>query len=117
MLLPCERGLFDQLNRLEPWRGVTANCNVLRVAAAKLRCCVCRAPFYGRSDACYCSGACRQKAYRSRIARRTFKEPGLQQPGDPTMQARQLRRRARLVRKEAVLIRTKAAASREARRP
>jgi hypothetical protein len=107
---------FRSTKPAETLQCVTASCNVPGMAASKLRCCVCRAPFYGRSDACYCSGACRQKAYRSRIARRTFDEPALQPPRDLTMQARQVRRQARLTRKEAVLIRAKAAAFRESRR-
>ncbi len=35
-----------------------------------LHCLLCAAPFHGRSDAVYCSSACRQKAYRTRTARR-----------------------------------------------
>jgi hypothetical protein len=33
-------------------------------------CAVCNAGFFGRSDALYCSSACRQKAHRARTARR-----------------------------------------------
>lgn len=33
-----------------------------------LVCAVCSAGFYGRSDAVYCSAACRQKAHRARTA-------------------------------------------------
>jgi hypothetical protein len=36
-----------------------------------IRCAVCRTRFSGRSDAVYCSPACRQKAHRARTARRT----------------------------------------------
>lgn len=38
---------------------------------AALTCPVCRARFHARSDAVYCSDACRQRAYRNRIARRS----------------------------------------------
>ncbi|WP_077090369.1 hypothetical protein [Mycobacterium rhizamassiliense] len=33
-------------------------------------CAVCHAGFFGRTDAVYCSSACRQKAHRARTARR-----------------------------------------------
>jgi hypothetical protein len=83
------------------------------MAASKLRCCVCRAPFYGRSDACYCSAACRQKANRVRAACRTVTRRPLRQSRDAALHARQLRKRAQLARKEAVLIRREAAALRD----
>ena len=86
------------------------------MAASILRCCVCRAPFYGRSDACYCSGACRQKAYRARVARQTTRKPGLRQSRDVALHARQLRKRAQLARKEAAFIRREAAAIRASAR-
>jgi hypothetical protein len=79
------------------------------MAASKLRCGMCRAVFYGRSDACYCSGACRQKAYRARVARQTSRKPALRQSRDAALHARQLRKRAQLARKEAVFIRREAA--------
>ena len=41
------------------------------VVAADLTCFICGNGFYGRSDAVYCSPACRQKAHRARLARRT----------------------------------------------
>jgi len=86
------------------------------MVAARLRCCVCRAPFYGRSDACYCSGACRQKAYRARVARQAVKRPALHQSRDAALRARQVRKRAQLIRKEAASIRREAAAIRASAR-
>ena len=41
------------------------------VVAADLTCFICGNGFYARSDAVYCSPACRQKAHRARLARRT----------------------------------------------
>lgn len=75
--------------------------------AREMRCCVCRTSFYGRADASYCSGACRQKAYRARMARQSSDEA---QVGDALERARQLRRRARLARKQARIINRKLAA-------
>jgi hypothetical protein len=40
------------------------------MAACRLRCAQCGTAFYGRADARYCGGACRQKAYRRRMTRR-----------------------------------------------
>ncbi|BBY37295.1 hypothetical protein MMAN_14290 [Mycobacterium mantenii] len=62
---------------------------------------MCRSSFYGRADASYCSGACRQKAYRARMARESSDDGHV---GDAVEHARQLRRRARLARKQARLI-------------
>lgn len=75
------------------------------MAACRLRCCVCGTRFYGRSDARYCCGGCRQRAYRARIALQNAAEPGYDQRVDATQLARQLRRRSRLARKQAILIR------------
>lgn len=77
--------------------------------ATKLRCRVCGTEFYGRSDACYCRGACRQKAYRARIARGSA-NPGRGRSGEAARSARQLRGRAQAAREEADVIRRKAAA-------
>jgi hypothetical protein len=43
------------------------------MAASRLQCLMCGSVFYGRADARYCCGACRQKAHRARarVARRT----------------------------------------------
>lgn len=51
-----------QIPRHQPFRS--------GYSAAMLACAVCAAGFYGRSDARYCSAACRQKAHRAREARR-----------------------------------------------
>ena len=40
------------------------------MATRRLRCWECGIAFYGRADAHYCGGACRQKAHRSRTRRR-----------------------------------------------
>ena len=75
----------------------------------KLRCCECGTRFYGRSDADYCSGACRQKAYRARI-RHASKDPAPRQSGDAVRRARQLRNRSHLARRKAAATLRKAAA-------
>ena len=85
------------------------------MGAVKLRCFVCGTRFYGRSDACYCSGACRQKAYRARMARETNNHAGLREPS-AAQRARQLRKRAQLARKAAAVTRRQAAALRDSRR-
>jgi hypothetical protein len=85
------------------------------MAAVNLRFWVCGTGFYGRSDACYCSGACRQKAYRTRIASETRNNADLRQP-DAAQHARQLRMRAQLARKAAAVTRRKAAALRHSPR-
>jgi len=84
----------------------------LPLPATKLRCCVCGTRFHGRSDACYCSGACRQKAYRARIAR-DGDGPYLGQSRSATLVARQLRKRSQLTRKEAAATLRKSAALRD----
>ena len=40
------------------------------MATRRLQCWECGIAFYGRADAHYCGGACRQKAHRSRTRRR-----------------------------------------------
>jgi hypothetical protein len=45
-----------------------------------LGCAVCGDGFYGRSDAVYCSPACRQKAHRARVALRLAALEGQQRP-------------------------------------
>ena len=45
-----------------------------------LGCAVCDRGFHGRSDALYCSSACRQKAHRARMARRIAASQGQQEP-------------------------------------
>jgi hypothetical protein len=88
---------------------------VCETAAAKLRCWICGTPFYGRSDACYCSGACRQKAYRARTASETHDNADLREP-DAAQRARQLRKRAQLARKAAAVTRRTAATLRDSPR-
>jgi hypothetical protein len=79
------------------------------MAAGQVRCWQCDKTFYGRSDAHYCSNACRQKAHRSRTARtiaeKTFTAPDL---GDVVTQARATRQRAREVRAAASMARHRA---------
>lgn len=41
------------------------------MAATGMTCGICGVVFHGRSDAIYCSPACRQKAHRTRTAERT----------------------------------------------
>ena len=76
---------------------------------------MCGTTFYGRTDARYCGGACRQKAYRAAAARRavdqTLPAPLL---GSTIAQARQTRQGARQTRQEARATRTSAAAMRRA---
>jgi hypothetical protein len=75
-----------------------------------MRCWVCGTRFYGRSDACYCFGACRQKAYRMRVASETPNN------ADAALHARQLRKRAQLARQAAAVTRRQAAALRHSPR-
>jgi|GEM_PF-3342343 len=44
------------------------------MAASRLQCRECGAAFYGRSDARYCSNACRQKAHRTREVHRSVEK-------------------------------------------
>lgn len=57
---------------------MTASCNVTAVTGL-LTCGMCGTGFRGRSDAMYCSSACRQKAHRARTARRIAEWAGQQQ--------------------------------------
>jgi hypothetical protein len=72
------------------------------VAAFRLQCWECGTAFYGRADARYCSGACRQKSHRSRGRRRAADEtvpaPAL---GDAVARAREARENARTARERA----------------
>ena len=83
------------------------------MAAARMHCRVCGTTFYGRADARYCCGACRQKAHRARTARRaadkTVPKPEL---GNTAAQARQTRQHARAVRERAATVRRAAADTR-----
>jgi hypothetical protein len=63
----------------KPIRHVTNSCNVTAMAA-QLTCGVCGVGFYARSDAIYCSSACRQKAHRARMARRIAGLAGRHRP-------------------------------------
>ena len=77
------------------------------MAASRLQCLMCGAVFYGRADARYCCGACRQKSHRARarVARRT----AIQAQGAAT------RRSARDIREHAQAARERSAQSREPR--
>jgi hypothetical protein len=77
---------------------------------SRLQCWWCGITFYGRGDARYCCGACRQKAYRGRTARRVAVEavpaPKL---GKTRADARQTRQKARAARERAAAARRTAA--------
>jgi hypothetical protein len=78
---------------------------------------MCGITFYGRADARYCCGACRQKAYRKHTARRaalaTVPRP---RTSLTAAQARQIRQQARAMRENAVAMRERARAIREKQR-
>ena len=80
------------------------------MAAARMHCWECGTAFYGRVDARYCCGGCRQKAYRSRAARRAADEtvppPEL---SNARAQARQTREHARAARERAAALHRAAA--------
>jgi hypothetical protein len=60
-------------------------------------CSMCGVGFSGRSDAIYCSSACRQKAHRQRTARRTAAlRETLRQGFAPTRDSAEARRSLRL---------------------
>ena len=61
-----------------------------------MRCAECLSRFYGRADARYCSGACRQKAYRRRA--QSAPKPAL---ADVVADARRNQEHARDVREQA----------------
>lgn len=83
------------------------------MAACRVQCWQCGTAFYGRADARYCSGACRQKSHRSRARRRAADErvpaPDL---GDAIARARQARETARAARELAEVTRRHSADSR-----
>lgn len=72
------------------------------MAARRLQCWECGTAFYGRADARFCSGACRQKSHRASVRRRAAEEtvpvPGL---GDAIARAREARKSARSARERA----------------
>ncbi|GAS91720.1 hypothetical protein [Mycolicibacterium brisbanense] len=72
------------------------------MAATRKHCWECGASFYGRADARYCTGSCRQKAYRERAHRQaamdTLPPPAL---ADAIAVARQTRSKARAARERA----------------
>jgi hypothetical protein len=80
------------------------------MAASRLHCWMCGTTFYGRADARYCRGACRQKAYRAAVVRRaaamTVPKPEL---GSTAAQARQTVQQARAARRRAGAARRAAA--------
>jgi hypothetical protein len=88
------------------------------MAASRLQCWQCGTAFYGRVDARYCCGACRQKAHRARATRRAadqvMRSPSL---GHIATQARQTQETARNARACAEATRRASSATRaEARR-
>ncbi|ORA27834.1 hypothetical protein [Mycobacterium aquaticum] len=72
------------------------------MAATRKHCWECGASFYGRADARYCTGSCRQKAYRERTHRQaatdTLSTPAL---ADAIAVARRTRSQARATRRRA----------------
>lgn len=83
------------------------------MAACRLQCWVCGIAFYGRADARYCCGACRQKAYKARIAHRAAVETVLRpEVANTVAETRQIRQQARAVRERAGAVRRAAAKTR-----
>ena len=80
--------------------SVTARCNMSLMAASELRCCVCGSAFYGRVDARYCCGACRQKAHRAR-ARAALRTATRAKAAATRQSAREARERAYAARDQA----------------
>lgn len=84
------------------------------MAASQVQCQACGTVFRGRADARYCSNACRQKAHRTRTARRaaenTVSAPEL---STAIMQARYTRQLARTARERAKEARRVASQARE----
>jgi hypothetical protein len=94
---------------MDEWRSVTDRRIVSVMAALRLQCFMCEAVFYGRADARYCCGACRQKAHRvrARVARRT----AIQAQGAAARRsARGIREHARAARESAQRVRESRAA-------
>jgi hypothetical protein len=88
------------------------------MAASRLRCWECGTAFYGRVDARYCCGGCRQKAHRARGAQRAavetvFRKPKMRnavaEARQTVVKARQLRQQARAARDQAGVVRLSAA--------
>ncbi|GAA4543455.1 hypothetical protein [Mycobacterium paraffinicum] len=82
------------------------------MAARRLQCWECGTAFYGRADARFCSGACRQKSHRAgarrRAAEQTVTAPGF---GDAVARAREGRESARAARERARVTREASAAA------
>jgi len=76
------------------------------MATRRLRCWECGIAFYGRADAHYCGGACRQKAHRSRTRRRAAEKTM------PTPQHSHALARAQQLREAALAARAHAEATR-----
>jgi hypothetical protein len=78
-----------------------------------LDCATCGATFYGRADARYCCGACRQKGYRARSARRAALDaPRRPELGGAAARAREIRQRAQAARENAASTQKSAASLR-----
>ena len=69
--------------------------------ACRLQCLECGIAFYGRADAHYCCGACRQKNYRARLAHHAAAEAARVQARETRQQARALREQAHGMRERA----------------
>jgi IS5 family transposase len=63
--------------------------------AVLVTCSVCGVGFHARSDAIYCSAACRQKAHRARMARRIAAGAVRPEIARTVQRAREEQRRAR----------------------
>jgi hypothetical protein len=89
------------------------------MAAGRLQCWECGTTFYGRADAHYCCGACRQKAHRTRTRVRTGDARVPAPPlSDTVLQARLTRERSRAARSRAQAAQRASSAVRaKARRP
>lgn len=76
---------------------------------------MCGTMFYGRADARYCCGACRQKAYRAAAAGRAVDQMvPAPQLASAVAQALEVRQQARAARESASKVRQRAAAMRGA---
>jgi len=80
------------------------------MVAHRLRCCVCSSAFYGRADARFCCGACRQKAYRA-CAHEAHRTAARGQAAATRQRAKETVKRARTVEQQAAAIKRKADAT------
>jgi hypothetical protein len=102
---PTVRLRFRRMNN----RSVTARGIVPVMAASRLQCFMCGTVFYGRADARYCCGACRQKAHRARA--RVERRSAIQAQSAATRRsARDIREHAQAARESAQRLRGSRAA-------